>query len=111
MRAFTAKGTLYIPTPERVIKPQKKAIIIKECFYPEGHNLISSRFSFDGHNGILLKVRHGKNTGLIALSPIQDTAKIINRQEYLDDCSNTSSSIDFKNNLLVNIDIGSFYTL
>lgn len=70
MRAFTANGMLYIPTREKVIKPQKKAIIIQECFCPEGHNLISSRFSFDGHNGILLKVRHGRNSGFIALSPI-----------------------------------------
>jgi hypothetical protein len=70
MRAFTARGMLNIPTPGKIIKPQKTAFIIKECFCTEGHNLISSRVSFDGHHGILLKARRGKNAGLIALSPI-----------------------------------------
>ena len=70
MSIFTARGMLNIPIPQKVVKPQKMPYIIKECFCPEGHNLINSRFTFDGHPGILLKAHHGRNTGLIALSPV-----------------------------------------
>jgi hypothetical protein len=70
MKRFTSKGTLYIPVPQKVIKPPLIATIINECFCPAGHNLMSPKFSFDGHDGILLKVRDGKKAGHIALSPI-----------------------------------------
>ncbi len=63
---------LFIPTPERTKAFSKVSslLVISHCYCPEGHNLVSNRAIFDGYEGILLKVRKGDQTGLVALSPV-----------------------------------------
>ncbi|HOW26044.1 MAG TPA: hypothetical protein PK711_10280 [Bacteroidales bacterium] len=72
MALYNKKGMLFIPTPERTKAFSKVSslLVISQCYCPEGHNLVSSRAIFDGYEGILLKVRKGDQTGLVALSPV-----------------------------------------
>ena len=70
-RIFDKKGMMIIPTPQaREIPAKTKALVVKKLFCPNGHNLINNRASFDGHAGIILKVKHEANEGIIALSPV-----------------------------------------
>jgi len=44
--------------------------VVAECYCPNGHSLLYTRASFNGHPGILLKVTGDKGTGHLVLSPI-----------------------------------------
>jgi len=74
MRAFTARGTLNIPVPQKRVKPvhqtEHKPFVIESCYCSHGHDLISSDVMIDNHKGILLKVKSGRKTGYIALSAV-----------------------------------------
>ncbi len=48
----------------------KELIVIRECYCPNGHSLISDQAVFDGHNGIVLKVKSKDKEGIIALDPV-----------------------------------------
>ncbi|MFH0760461.1 MAG: hypothetical protein V2A67_03030 [Bacteroidota bacterium] len=74
MKAFTSRGTLNIPVPQKMIKPvhkpNLKPFVIESCYCNHGHNLISNDVIVDDHKGILLKVKSGRKTGHIALSAV-----------------------------------------
>ncbi|HLN52827.1 MAG TPA: hypothetical protein VK212_03905 [Lentimicrobium sp.] len=58
------------PFKWKKISQLKEVIIIKECYCPNGHSLISDQATFDGYSGILLKVRTRQKEGIIALNPV-----------------------------------------
>lgn len=72
MKRFDHSGMMIFPNPEIIKKAAelKELIVIRQCFCPDGHNLVSEQAIFDGFNGIVLKVRSGKEAGLVALSPV-----------------------------------------
>ena len=72
MKRFNSKGMLIIPKPKKLTQNEEDLmLIIKECYCPNGHNLISNRVRFAGFPGILLKAKKEDGSeGLIALSPI-----------------------------------------
>ena len=71
MKRFDEKGMMIIPNP---IKEEpgipEKILVVKELYCPQGHNLVNVRAIFNGYPGILLRVRKGQKSGLVALSPI-----------------------------------------
>ncbi|MHC1777570.1 MAG: hypothetical protein AB9834_19385 [Lentimicrobium sp.] len=72
MIRFDQSGMMIFPTPEKIKRAAKleELIVIKQCFCPDGHNLVSDQAVFDGFSGIILKVKKGKEQGLVALSPV-----------------------------------------
>lgn len=74
MTRFNAKGMWRIPSGKKKKNKGSEAIdedmVITQCYCPNGHNLISPKVNVRGYNGILLKVKRGKDEGFIALSPI-----------------------------------------
>ena len=71
MKRFDKKGMMVIPNPIKEKAGQRaNVIVLKELYCPNGHNLINSRAKFNGHPGILVKVKQADNQGLVALSPI-----------------------------------------
>jgi hypothetical protein len=75
MRRFNAKGMWHIPNigGKKKAKPKlsvEDLIVVEECYCPNGHLLISPDVDFNGHPGILIKVKRGTDSGFIALSPI-----------------------------------------
>ena len=72
MSRFNARGMWRFPhlLMHRRTDTEGDILIIKKCFCINGHNLVSERVSFKGYNGIMIKVRRGKETGYMALSPI-----------------------------------------
>jgi hypothetical protein len=72
MKRFNTKGMMLFPNPmkkEEICK-QENLIVVKECYCQNGHNLISKQAVFNGFNGILLKVKRNKVSGMVALSPV-----------------------------------------
>ena len=70
---FDKKGFLIIPNPKALHEkePQKKVLIVKECYCPKGHSLMDNRVKFNGHPGIRHKVKKSTGEeGEIVLSPI-----------------------------------------
>ena len=72
MKRFNKKGFMIFPRPSQIEKDkdERKVIVVKECYCPNGHNLVTGRANFNGFDGILLKVKNPKKTGIIALSPM-----------------------------------------
>ena len=70
MKRFNKKGMLVIPDPRKKESPKEKILVIEECYCSNGHSLISSMAVFDGFDGILFKAKRGKESGMIALSPV-----------------------------------------
>ncbi len=71
MKIFDRSGILFIPRPKTTeLGKAKKIMVVKDCFCPNGHSLISSRVRFGSYNGIFLKVRTSNGEGFIALSPV-----------------------------------------
>lgn len=71
MKRFDEKGMMIIPNPIKDQPSQAATVlVIKELFCPEGHNVVSGRVVFNGHPGILLKVKKENESGYVALSPI-----------------------------------------
>ena len=72
MKLFNTKGMMLFPNPikkEEICK-QKNLLVVKECFCHNGHGLISEQAVFNRFNGIIIKVKKGKQKGLVALSPV-----------------------------------------
>jgi hypothetical protein len=44
--------------------------LVKECYCPKGHSLMTDLASFDGHPGITVRLRTDTQEGLLSLSPI-----------------------------------------
>ena len=61
---------LFIPTPEHVVRKTREPHIVKSCFCQEGHSLISPKVHFEGHPGILIKIRQGRHMGYIGINPV-----------------------------------------
>jgi hypothetical protein len=72
MQRFDLKGMMIFPNPEKIIKTAKQAdlLVIKECYCPNGHDLVSSQAVFDGFKGIVIKVRKSGLEGYVALNPV-----------------------------------------
>ncbi len=71
MERFDEKGMLIIPNP--IVKKtaeREKVLVVVECFCQNGHNLVSPRAVFNGHPGIIIRVKKDRKRGLIALSPV-----------------------------------------
>ncbi|MCK4764172.1 MAG: hypothetical protein KAW12_18375 [Candidatus Aminicenantes bacterium] len=71
MKIYDSRGMLNIPEPlKRVPNKNRESLVVKSCYCPNGHNLIGNRVQFNGHNGILLKVRSRGQEGFAGLSPV-----------------------------------------
>lgn len=71
MKRFDEKGMMVYPNPlKKDFKDRRKVLVVKECYCPQGHNLINPRAIFHNLPGIMLKVAAHEQFGLIALSPI-----------------------------------------
>lgn len=71
MEIFDKNGLMIFPQPARLkVRSKEKVILIKECYCPNGHNLVNKRANFNGFDGILLKIIKENNFGIVALSPI-----------------------------------------
>jgi hypothetical protein len=72
MKLFDKQGMMLFPLPEqqREIGKSKSLLVVSQCFCQKGHDMVSEKAIFDGFNGILLKVKKSKQSGLVALSPV-----------------------------------------
>jgi len=61
---------MIIPAPERTKPDPKELIVVRECYCPNGHNLVTSQAKFNDRDGILLNVKKKSKKGKIALSPV-----------------------------------------
>jgi hypothetical protein len=65
------KGIKMLPNPvTRQMNGKRSVLVVTECYCPVGHSLMFPRASFNGHAGILLKVKGEKGEGHVALSPV-----------------------------------------
>lgn len=68
---FDSKGMLIIPDQRRRQLYQAPEIfLVVHAYCPHGHEMISSRASYNGYPGLLIRVHKGRRKGLITLSPI-----------------------------------------
>lgn len=68
---FDQRGMLIIPDPRRRhLKEAPPVVVLTHCYCPQAHDLISERASFNGHPGLIIRVKKRSRKGLIALSPI-----------------------------------------
>ena len=72
MKRYDIKGMMVFPNPISKTKllKEKELLVVKECFCHNGHDLVSDRAIFNGLSGILLKLKKGKRSGLVALNPV-----------------------------------------
>ena len=70
MERFNERGMLIIPNPIQERRDTDKILVVSRLYCPNGHSLISSRAVFNGYPGIMVRVKKGDISGLIALSPI-----------------------------------------
>ncbi len=71
MKIFDSKGMMIIPRPsQKDEKEGPKVLVVKECFCPNGHNLVSKRAMFDEFEGIIMKAKKEDGEGILAISPI-----------------------------------------
>lgn len=89
MKRFNAQGMQLFPNTIRKSKVGKsrQMLLINECYCHNGHDMITDRAIFDGHKGIMLKVKHGKKEGIVALSPVYGfrTRMSLDLQLYTDE--------------------------
>lgn len=70
-RRFNTKGMMIVPCQTRKeIKDCNRVLVVKSCFCSQGHNLISSRALFNGHPGIMVKIKNDEKAAFAVLSPI-----------------------------------------
>ena len=72
MKRFDKKGMMIYPNPVRDQKVLQKEeiLVIKQCYCPNGHSLISSRVMFNEFEGLVFKVKRSDKEGLVALTPV-----------------------------------------
>ncbi|MBR9975901.1 MAG: hypothetical protein KFF77_10005 [Bacteroidetes bacterium] len=71
MRIFNDNGMMILPSsfmPE--LRESNKALVMKACYCPRGHNLVNDKVMFGEFEGILMRVRKGMHEGLLAVSPV-----------------------------------------
>jgi len=61
---------MIIPAPEKIKPEQKELVVIRDCYCPNGHNLVNSQAKFNDKDGILLTIKKKSKKGKIALSPV-----------------------------------------
>jgi hypothetical protein len=79
-KVFDKKGMMVFPNQQKkdCYCYEDKILVLEKCFCPNGHNLIDKRSSFNGFNGIVLKVKNKGIWGTVAISPIKkDSASIV----------------------------------
>ena len=64
------KSLEIIHGPENPIPAGKEMIVIRDCYCPNGHNLVTNRARFGDHDGIIIGVGDPDKMGYIALSPL-----------------------------------------
>ncbi len=71
MSLFNRKGMLKFPKPKyrSTLRNISTPYIIKECFCPNGHNLINDDVIFNNSKGILVEVSRFNERGTLSLSP------------------------------------------
>ncbi|MBE0644869.1 MAG: hypothetical protein IH600_12365 [Bacteroidetes bacterium] len=71
MRIFHENGMMIFPSPVmRELRESSRALVVKSCYCPRGHNLVTDKAVFCEHSGILMRVRKGLSEGLVAISPV-----------------------------------------
>ncbi|UCG28420.1 MAG: hypothetical protein JSV24_03400 [Bacteroidales bacterium] len=70
MKRFNTKGRMIFPSHKKHGKEKAEPEVIKECYCPNGHNLVNTQSVFREYNGIVLKVKCAGKSGLVFLSPI-----------------------------------------
>jgi hypothetical protein len=73
MTRFNSKGMWKIPSAKKKKKGDQtidEDMVIKQCYCPNGHDLINTKVNVRGYKGIMIKVKKGKDEGFMALSPI-----------------------------------------
>ena len=72
MKLFDSKGMLFIPNPKQSnpLLKGEKILVVKQCYCPNGHDLINERALFDGFPGIAFKAKREGEEGLVAISPV-----------------------------------------
>jgi hypothetical protein len=72
MYKFNERGMIKFPNPlsRSKILAQENLLVIKECFCPNGHNLVSEKAWFCEFKGIVLGASNAEDKGLVALSPL-----------------------------------------
>ncbi|NVO18177.1 MAG: hypothetical protein HXX13_00660 [Bacteroidetes bacterium] len=64
------KSLEIVHTSENLIPPDSDVIVIRDCYCPNGHDLVTNRAKFGDHDGIVIGVRGAEKIGYIALSPL-----------------------------------------
>lgn len=78
MKFFSRKAVAIEPSPiSQELKESRQVLVVKKCYCPNGHSLISRRVNFSNHRGLLLKVKQADREGLVGLSPIYGEKCII----------------------------------
>lgn len=49
---------------------KERSEIIKECYCPNGHSILTDAGLFQGHHALTLKLRNNSREGLLVISPI-----------------------------------------
>jgi hypothetical protein len=70
MELHVNKSLEIIHAPENLIPTDADVIVIKDCYCPNGHDLVTNRARFGDHNGIMIGVGNPGSMGYIALSPL-----------------------------------------
>lgn len=71
MRVFNDNGMMILPSPVmRELRENSNALVVKACYCPRGHNLVTDKAMFCNFNGILMRVRRELSEGLMAISPV-----------------------------------------
>lgn len=56
----------------KVISHEDQALnqVIKECYCPNGHSILTDQVFFSGYSGLTLKLRSDSQEGLLSISPV-----------------------------------------
>jgi len=70
MKIFTHKGGMRVPEQKKPEgKPKKKPIVLKECYCPNGHNIIDPKNKFNNLSAITIGLKNKKQKGLLIINP------------------------------------------
>lgn len=71
MKIFDRKGGMRIPEQKAAEgKPKKDPIVLKECYCPNGHNLINVNTKFNKLSAISIQIKRKKQEGILILNPV-----------------------------------------
>jgi hypothetical protein len=69
MGLFNRTGDV-VSQPPAVELLSSEPLIVKECFCPNGHNLVTDLASVSGYPGITIRLKNEKQDGLLTLSAV-----------------------------------------